>query len=57
MKPLPLGEMVRSFRLGTNSREIDRAVNTKIWSLVKTPWASGKDTKPSIKATYISEAA
>jgi nitrogenase molybdenum-iron protein alpha chain len=37
--------------------EIDRMVNTRVWSLVKAPWAGDKNKKPSIQATYISEAA
>ncbi|MBN1759008.1 MAG: nitrogenase molybdenum-iron protein alpha chain [Chitinispirillaceae bacterium] len=37
-------------------REIDRMVNTRIWSLVKTPWGTDSASKPSIQATYISEA-
>ncbi len=38
-------------------REIDRMVNTRIWSLIQPPWKKGAQKGPSITAGFGSEAA
>jgi len=38
-------------------KDIDRMVNTKIWGLIKAPWAAKESSEPEIVAEYTSEAA